>query len=362
LDKTEKFKMLDKLSAILDEEHTDEKSGRIVKNSLIRLNAKKIIRIPSISTDLPTFDYDVLQFGGIPRGRIVEIFGPESSGKTTTSLWIIGRAQKVGDIAAFIDVEHKLDPNYAATLGVNLDELILNQPNSGEEALQTVDKLVDSGCVNLIVVDSAAALVPEAELAGEIGDAHVGLQARMMSQAMRILIGKCARNQVTILFINQIREKIGVMWGNPETTPCGRALKFYSSLRLSITRKEPIWEGTKENIVGHTIDLRCVKNGGGIPFRRTEIGLIYPGQGRKAGFDVVSDTIAFADNRNLFQKSGSWYFLDLGNKDAKGKPLGAERVANGLDKFKAFLRGDAKAMVAALETIMAYIKKETEVT
>jgi recombination protein RecA len=249
----------------------------------------------------------VLQYGGIPRGRIIEVYGPEGSGKTTISLYITACEQSVGGLAAYIDAEHKLEPTYAQVLGVNIDDLIFNQPNSGEEALDTVDKLVESGTLGLIVVDSAAALVPEAELAGDIGDQHMGLQARMFSQAMRILTGKASRAGTTLIFINQIREKIGVMYGNPETTPCGRALKFYSSVRLSISRKEAIWEGTKENIIGHSIDLRCVKNGGGIPFRRTQINLIYPGRGRAAGLDKIDNMIEFAAGRGIFEQKGSWY-------------------------------------------------------
>jgi recombination protein RecA len=342
----EKFKKLASLSKVLDKAYTDEKNGRIAENTLVRLGDKPVLHVPCIGTGLPTFDYDVLQYGGIPRGRIIEIFGPESSGKTTTALHITAQEQKQGGIGAYIDVEHRLEPLYAKALGVNIDDVIFNQPNSGEEALQTVDKLVESECVSLIIVDSTAALVPEAELAGEIGDAHVGLQARMLSQAMRILTGKCARNKVTVLFLNQIREKIGVMWGSPETTPGGRALKFYSSVRLSITRKEPIWEGTKENIVGHIIDLRCVKNGGGIPFRRTEIGLIYPGQGRTAGFDVVSDLITFANNRGIFETKGSWYYI---NK---------ERIANGLEALKKYLRDNPEAYEIVKSAVETLIKTE----
>ena len=347
-DNNAKFKQLSILSKALDKAHTIEKDGRIVTNSLVRLGYRPILRVPCISTGLPTFDYDTLQYGGIPRGRIIEIFGPEGAGKTTIALHIIAEEQAAGGIAHYEDAEHKLEPTYAQALGVNIDDLLFNQPNSGEEALDSVDKLVESGCVSLIVVDSAAALVPEAELAGEIGDAHVGLQARMMSQAMRILTGKCCRSQTTILFLNQIREKIGVMYGNPETTPCGRALKFYSSVRLSITRKEAIWEGTKENIIGHAIDLRCVKNGGGIPFRRTQINLIYPGQGRHSGLDRVADLITFAAGRGIFETSGSWFSI-------KG-----ERVANGLAALHKYLRNNEEAYRVVKSAVEVLVKKETE--
>lgn len=346
----EKFKQLATLSKQLDKSHTIEKDGRIVTNSLVRLGERKILRVPCISTGLPTLDYEVLQYGGIPRGRIIEIFGPESAGKTTLSLHITAQEQKQKGLVAFIDAEHKLEPTWAKKLGVNIDDLIFNQPNSGEEALDTADNLVMSGAVSLIIVDSAASLVPEAELAGEIGDAHVGLQARMMSQAMRILTGKCSRSQTTIVFLNQIREKIGVMYGNPETTPCGRALKFFSSVRLSVTRpqNEAIWEGTKENIVGHAIDIRCVKNGGGIPFRRTQIDLIYPGDARQTGFDRVSDLITFADERGMFEKSGSWYYVKK------------EKVANGLDALKRYLKNNEEAYTIVRDAVDLLVKKETE--
>jgi recombination protein RecA len=305
----------------------------------------------------------VLQYGGIPRGRIVEIFGAEASGKTTTSLHITACAQAQGDLAAYIDAEHKLEPSYAQMLGVNIDDLMFNQPNSGEEALDTVDKLVESGTLGLIVIDSAAALVPEAELAGDIGDQHMGLQSRMFSQAMRILTGKAARSGTTLLFINQVREKIGVMFGNPETTPGGRALKFYSSVRLSVSRKESIWEGTKENIIGHSIDLRCVKNGGGIPFRRTQINLIYPGKGRAPGFDKLDNVIEFAVGRGLFEQKGSWFWFDFGKtemKDGKPVPMGPEKIANGMDDLKTFL-GTRPDVIALLQfRVTALIKREEE--
>jgi recombination protein RecA len=369
---------LDALSKQLDKEHSIEKIGREVKNSLVKLGDRPVLRVPCIKTYLPTFDYDVLQYGGIPRGRIVEIFGPEGSGKTTTALYIIACAQAAG-LATYVDAEHKLEPGYASALGVNLDELYFNQPNSGEEALDTVDKLVESGTMDVIVVDSAAALVPEAELAGDIGDQHMGLQARMFSQAMRILTGKAARSKTTLIFINQIREKIGQMFGNPETTPGGRALKFYSSVRLSISRKEPIWEGNKDNIIGHSIDLRCVKNGGGIPFRRTQINLIYPGKGRQPGFDKIDNLIEFANGRDVFEKQGSWFWYDLGNietkmvkggdgkptpvpvlKDGKPVPIGREKIANGIDNLKIYLASHPEVIECIRKDVEALIKKEEE--
>lgn len=341
--KAERFKNIAALSKSLDKEHD-------CTNSLVRLGSKNIVRVPSISTELPTLDYDVLQFGGIPRGRIIEIFGPESAGKTTTSLHVVGEEQKSGGIAAFVDAEHALDPSYAENLGVNIDELVINQPNSGEEALQVVDQLVDSKSVSLIVVDSVAALVPQAELAGEIGDAHIGLQSRMMSQAMRILTGKCSRNQVSILFLNQIREKIGVMYGDPTTTTGGRALKFYSSLRLHITRKEKITGSNADDIIGHSIDIRAVKNKGGIPFRRTQVDLIYPGRGRIAGFDKVSDMVTYASNHGLFETTGSWYSIN------------GTRVANGLANLKNYLRSAPEAIEAMQKKVEEFTANEENVS
>jgi recombination protein RecA len=359
--KAAKFRQLEQLSKQLDEQHSIKNIGREVTNSLVKLGDKPVLRVPCIKTDLPTLDYDVLQYGGIPRGRIVEIFGAEASGKTTTALYITGQEQRTGGLAAYIDAEHKLEPLYAQVLGANIDELVFNQPNSGEEALDTVDKLVESGTLGLIVVDSAAALVPEAELAGDIGDQHMGLQARMFSQAMRILTGKAARAGTTLIFLNQVRERIGIMYGNPETTSCGRALKFYSSVRLSISRKEAIWEGTKENIIGHSIDIRCVKNGGGIPFRRTQINLVYPGGGRAPGFDKLDNMIEFAAGRNIFEKKGSWFWYDLGNTEAKGGkpvPIGPEKIANGIENLKIFLASRPDVVERVRKDVAALIKKE----
>ena len=319
----ERFKRLFALGKMLDTKHE-------TTNSLMRLGAKNIVRIPSISTKLPTLDYDVIQTGGIPRGRVVEIFGPESAGKTTFTLWTIAQAQSQGDIAAFVDAEHALDPGYAKNLGVNVDNLVISQPDSGEKALQVVDELVKSQCVGLIVVDSVAALVPEAELNGDMGAVHVGLQARMMSQAMRKLTAECARNKVTVIFINQIREKIGVMYGNPETTTGGRALKFYSSLRLDVRRKEEIKLGT--TLVGHTLRLKAVKNKVGTPLRETLVDLYYPGTAFPCGFDYIGDLITHASKQGLFEMSGSWYSLN------------GERIANGLANLKVALRDRADVL------------------
>lgn len=326
----ERFKNLFALSKSLDVKHG-------TTNSLMRMGSKNIVAIPSISTNLPTFDHDVMGVGGVPCGRIIEIFGPESAGKTTFTLWLIGQAQKQGHIAAFVDAEHALDPGYAQHLGVNVDDLLINQPDSGEQALQVVDALVESKSVGLIVVDSVAALVPEAELAGEIGDMHVGLQARMMSQALRILTAKADKNKVTVIFINQIREKIGVMYGNPETTTGGRALKFYSSVRIDVRRKEEIKDSSE--LVGHTIRLKAVKNKVGTPTRETMVDLYYPDTRFAAGFDYIGDMITYASKQGLFEMSGSWYNLD------------GERLANGLANLKEVLR-ESPALLAKVGSLV----------
>lgn len=321
----EKFKRLFAVSAKLDKEFG-------VTNTLIRMDSKTIMALPSISTGLPTFDYEVMQCGGIPRGRIIEIFGPESAGKTSFTLHVIAEEQKQGGIAAFVDAEHSLDPQYARKLGVNVDKLLISQPDYGEQALTIVEALIESQSVSLIVVDSAAALVPKAELEGDMGAQHVGLQARMMSQALRKLSGIAFANKVTVIFINQIREKIGVMYGNPETTPTGRALKHYSSVRIDVRRKEALTvSGKKEdsNIIGHGIRLKAVKNKVGVPTRETIVDLYY-----EDGFDKIGNLIEFASNLNVFEMSGSWY------------SFGGERIANGLSALKVALSDDEKAVAA----------------
>lgn len=331
----EKFKRLFAVSAKLDKAFG-------VTNTLIRMDSKNILALPSIVTGLPTFDYELMQCGGIPRGRIVEIFGPESAGKTSFTLHVIAEEQKQGGIAAFVDAEHSLDPQYAAKLGVNVDKLLVSQPDYGEQALTIVEELIESQSVSLIVIDSAAALVPKAELEGDMGAQHVGLQARMMSQAMRKLNGIAFANKVTVIFINQIREKIGVMYGNPETTPTGRALKHYSSVRIDVRRKEAITlSGKKEdsNIIGHGIRLKAVKNKVGVPFRETIVDLYY-----EDGFDKLSNLIEFASNMQVFEMSGSWY------------SFGGERLANGLTNLKEVLAGNEKA----IEAIHAKVKKLVE--
>ena len=293
-------------------------------NALVRLGDKTGRLLPSIATGLPTFDYGVIGTGGIPKGRIVEIFGPESAGKTSFTLHVIAQCQAAGGVAAFVDAEHALDPSWAATLGVDVEKLVVSQPDSGEQALDTVDELIESQAVDLIVVDSVSALVPEAELAGDIGDAHVGLQARLLSQAMRILTGKCSKNKVTVIFINQLRTNIGVMYGNPETTSGGRALRFYSSVRIDVRRKEEIKQGN--DLIGHSIRLKAAKNKCGVPFKEALVELYY-----YRGFDKEASLIEYADSLGIFEKKGSWFVMDGAN------------VANGLPAMKALLKSDPLA-------------------
>lgn len=311
--KNEKFKVLEDVAKALNKQFG-------TTQSIVRLDMKKIpTLIPSISTGVMSVDFDVIGAGGIPRGRIIEIFGPESSGKTTEALEIIASEQRNSDnLAAFVDAEHALDLKYAAKLGVKVNELIFSQPDSGEQALETVEALIDSGIVTLIVVDSVAALVPQAELDGDMGDSHMGLHARLMSQAMRKLTAKASRTGVTVIFINQIREKIGVMFGSPETTTGGRALKFYASLRLDIRKKAPIKEG--DEVIGHSMKIKAVKNKVGIPLKETEVDLIYG-----KGVDRAKDFIIYAVRMGAIQQSGAWFSFD-GEKLGQGLTNVAECV------------------------------------
>lgn len=291
--------------------------------SIIKLDSKVGKPLPSIATSLPTLDYEVIQCGGVPRGRIIEVYGPESSGKTTLTLHLIAQEQKNNPkaICAFVDAEHALDPTYASKLGVNLKELLISQPDSGEQALETVEALVNSKLVTLIVVDSVAALVPQAELDGEMGDSHIGLQARLMSQAMRKLRGKCAENGVTVIFINQIREKVGVMFGSPETTSGGRALKFYASLRLDVRKRKLI--GDAERPIGHLLDIKAVKNKVGNPFRSHEFRLLYG-----IGFDTWDDFLEYHIAIGAIEKSAKGgYYSFLQNNFAQGLTEAVERVS-----------------------------------
>src|SRR6187431_644554 len=269
------------------------------KGSAMKLGQKETMQVETISTGSLGLDI-ALGVGGLPRGRVIEIYGPESSGKTTLALHVIAEAQKGGGTAASIDAEHALDPVYAKKLGVNIDELIVSQPDTGEQALEIVDTLVRSNAIDVLVVDSVAALVPRAEIEGEMGDSHVGLQARLMSQALRKLTGSISRSRCTVIFINQIREKIGVMFGNPETTPGGRALKFYSSVRIDVRRTGSIKEA--EVSIGARTRARVVKNKIAPPFRDAEFDIMFD-----RGISYEGDLVDLAVACNVVEKSGAWY-------------------------------------------------------
>src|SRR5213083_812540 len=291
------------------------------KGSIMRLGSKEaIVPIAVISTGAISFDA-ALGVGGFPRGRVVEIFGPESSGKTTIALQVIAQAQKAGGMAAFVDAEHALDPIYAKKLGVDVDNLLVSQPDYGEQALEIAEALVRSGAIDVLVVDSVAALVPKAELDGEMGDSHMGLQARLMSQALRKLTGIVSKSRTCLIFINQIREKIGVMFGNPETTTGGRALKFYSSVRVDIRRIAAIKDG--DVVTGSRTKVKVVKNKVAAPFREAEFDILYG-----EGISREGDLIDIAVNSNILEKSGSWFSY-------KG-----ERIGQGRENVKNMLKGN----------------------
>jgi recombination protein RecA len=317
------------------------------KGSIMRLDEDAYLNIPGISTGCLSLDL-ALGGKGIPRGRIVEVFGPESSGKTTVSLTVAANAQKNGGVAAFIDAEHALDPSWARRIGVNIDELLVSQPDSGEQALEICELLVRSSAVDLIVIDSVAALIPKAEIEGEMGDAVVGLQARLMSQAMRKLTGVIARSSCTVIFINQIREKIGVVYGSPETTPGGRALKFYASVRIDIRRTGAIKEG--EITIGSRTRARVVKNKVAPPFRDAEFDIMFD-----EGVSSSGDLLDLAADNNVVEKSGAWYSykqmrLGQGRENAKKflkeNPDLMSEIREGVLKIKA-PRPAAKIEVAA---------------
>jgi len=289
------------------------------KGSILRLGAKEaIVPVSAIPTGSISVDY-ALGVGGLPRGRICEIFGPESSGKTTIALQVIAEAQKMGGMAAFIDVEHALDPIYAKQLGVDVDNLLVSQPDYAEQALEITAALITSGSIDVLVVDSVAALVPKAELDGEMGDSHMGVQARLMSQAMRKLTGTVSKSNTCLIFINQIREKIGVMFGNPETTTGGRALKFYSSIRLDIRRIAAIKDG--ETVTGNRTKIKVVKNKVAPPFREAEFDIIYG-----EGVSREGDLLDLGATHNVIEKSGSWFSY-------KG-----ERIGQGRENARQFLK------------------------
>jgi recombination protein RecA len=312
------------------------------KGSILRLGSKDaIVPVSVISTGSISLDA-ALGVGGFPRGRINEIFGPESSGKTTIALQVIAEAQKKGGIAAFIDVEHALDPQYARKLGVDIDNLLVSQPDYGEQALEITNTLTQSGQIDVLVVDSVAALVPKAELEGEMGDSHMGVQARLMSQALRKLTGVVSKSRTCLIFINQIREKIGVMFGNPETTTGGRALKFYSSVRLDIRRIAAIKDG--EAVVGNRTKVKVVKNKVASPFREAEFDIIY-GEGVSKEGDLLDLGVA----QNLVEKSGSWFSY-------KG-----DRIGQGRENARQFLKDNSdirQSIDTELRKALGLIKPE----
>ena len=292
------------------------------KGSVMKLGDYTAMNVEAIPTGALSLDI-ALGIGGIPRGRIIEVFGPESSGKTTLALHLIAEAQKMGGEAAFIDAEHALDPVYAKHLGVNIDELIVSQPDTGEQALEIAEALVRSGALDIIVVDSVAALVPKAEIDGDMGDAHVGLQARLMSQALRKLAGVINKSKCVIVFINQLREKVGVMFGNPETTPGGRALKFYASVRLDIRRVESLKQDGE--VIGNRTRVKVVKNKVAPPFREAEFDIIYG-----KGISKEGNILDAAVNLDIVEKSGSWVSYN------------GERIGQGRENVKEYLAKNPK--------------------
>ncbi len=298
------------------------------KGSIMRLGDDEglVKDVPVIPTGSPSLDI-ALGVGGIPRGRIIEIFGPESSGKTTLTLHVVGEAQKRGGVCAFIDAEHALDVVYARKLGVRTDDLLISQPDTGEQALEIAETLVRSGAIDVIVIDSVAALTPRAEIDGEMGDAHMGLQARLMSQALRKLTASISKSLTTVIFINQIRMKIGVMFGNPETTTGGNALKFYSSIRLDIRRVGAIKNG--EDVVGSRTTVKVVKNKVASPFKKAEFDILYG-----EGISRINDLLEVGAARNIIEKTGSWYSY-------KG-----ERLGQGTDNARVFLKEHPELLTA----------------
>jgi len=303
------------------------------KGSVMKLGQKETMQVEAVSTGSLGLDI-ALGVGGVPRGRIVEIYGPESSGKTTLALHCIAEAQKIGGTAAFVDAEHALDPAYAKKLGVDIDNLIVSQPDTGEQALEIVDTLVRSNAIDVLVVDSVAALVPRAEIEGEMGDSHVGLQARLMSQALRKLTGSISRSRCTVIFINQVRMKIGVMYGNPETTTGGNALKFYASVRLDIRRTGQIKD--RDEIVGNATRVKVVKNKVAPPFKQVEFDIMYG-----VGISKTGELVDLGVKAGIVEKSGSWYSYD------------GSRIGQGRESAKTFLAANPDIAASIEQAIRA---------
>ena len=301
------------------------------KGSIMRLGTESKVRVEAIPTGAINLDA-AIGIGGIPRGRVTEIYGPESSGKTTLSLHVVANAQRAGGVAAYIDAEHALDTEYARKLGVDVENLLISQPDTGEQGLEIADILVRSGAIDVVVIDSVAALVPKAEIEGDMGDSHVGLQARLMSQALRKLTGAIARSKTSVIFINQLREKIGVMFGNPETTTGGKALKFYASVRLDIRRIGPVKE--KEDVIGSHVRVKVVKNKVAPPFKQAEFDIMYA-----EGISHASLVLDIAAESGIIEKSGAWYSY-------KGQKIG-----QGRENSKLFLK-DNPAMMSEVEELV----------
>ncbi len=298
------------------------------KGSIMRLGTDSKVRVESIPTGAINLDA-AIGVGGIPRGRVTEIYGPESSGKTTLCLHVVANAQKLGGVAAFIDAEHALDTEYAKKLGVDVENMLISQPDTGEQALEICEILVRSGAVDVIVIDSVAALVPKAEIEGDMGDSHVGLQARLMSQALRKLTGAIARSKTSVIFINQLREKIGVMFGNPETTTGGKALKFYASVRLDIRRIGPVKD--KEEVIGSHVRVKVVKNKVAPPFKQAEFDIMYA-----EGISHTSLLVDIGSEAGIIDKAGAWY------------SYGTQRIGQGRENAKMFLK-DNPVLMAEIE-------------
>ncbi|MCK6257082.1 recombinase RecA [Fictibacillus sp. KIGAM418] len=306
------------------------------KGSIMKLGEQAEQRVSTISSGSLALDI-ALGVGGYPRGRIIEVYGPESSGKTTVALHAIAEVQRNGGQAAFIDAEHALDPVYAQKLGVNIDELLLSQPDTGEQALEIAEALVRSGAVDILIIDSVAALVPKAEIEGEMGDSHVGLQARLMSQALRKLSGAISKSKTIAVFINQIREKVGVMFGNPETTPGGRALKFYSSVRLEVRRAETLKQGT--DMVGNKTRIKVVKNKVAPPFKTAEVDIMYG-----EGISREGEILDIGSDIDVVQKSGAWYSFE------------GDRLGQGRENSKQFLKENKEVAEEIITQIRGYYR------